>query len=298
MKVLVIGGAGFIGSHIVKRLKDLDHIVTVLDNFSRGEMVRVDGIADVIIREDVNNYPITEKLIADHHIIINLTCMHMMDTIDKPIEDVTANIQSTVTVAYLCAKLNRKLIHFSSGSVYGMPKGDPVTEDHKFMDGLPTPYTISKAAGDSYVQYFREKEGLKACSLRPYSVYGVHAHNVVNVFTKKILNDEVITIHGDGTQMRTFTDVVDLVYVVEKIIEREAWGHDFNVAGEECSIMDLAKMISYEATKNGDFVYGETFHGNVDRAHADVTKAINYLGFEPTPIVEGIRRLVKYYREE
>jgi nucleoside-diphosphate-sugar epimerase len=298
MKVLVLGGAGFCGSHIVKRLKELDYIVTVFDNFSRGELSRIDGIADVVINGAVQNYPVVERLIADHHIIINLTCMHMMDTVKDPIGDVSQNILSTVIIAYLCAQLNRKLIHFSSGSVYGSPSGEPVKEDHKFMDGIPTPYTISKAAGDAYIQYFREKDGLKACSLRPYSVYGVHAHNVVNVFTKAILNDETINIHGDGQQIRTFTDVADCVYIVEKIIEREAWGHDFNVAGEEISVMGLAKLIATLSEHELDFAYGETFHGNIDRAHANTDKAEKYLGFVSTPIDVGIMRIIDHYREE
>ena len=298
MKVLVLGGAGFIGSHIVKRLKELDYEVTVYDNFVRGEISRVDNIADTVIFGDANNYLVVEQLIGKHHIIINLTCMHMMDTVNNPIGDVTANITTAVIVAKLCAQLNRKLIHFSSGSVYGSPSGDPVKEDHKFMDGIPTPYTISKAAGDAYVQYFREKDGLKACNLRPYSVYGIHAHNVVNVFSKAIMNGEKITIHGDGSQLRTFTDVNDVVFIVEKIIEREAWGHDFNVAGEEYSIMKLAKIISEIANTPLKFEYGETFHGNIDRAHANTDKAKNYLGFEATPIREGIRKIIEYYREE
>jgi len=296
-KILVIGGAGFIGSHIVKRLKELDYWVTVFDDFSRGEMGRIDGIADRVIRGDAANYPVIERLIADHHIVINLACMHMMDTINDPVGDVYKNIVTSVTVSYLCAFLNTKLINFSSGSVYGMPKGKLVKEDHKFMDGIPTPYTISKAAGDAYVQYFRNKDELKACNIRPYSVYGAYAHNVVNVFTKKILAEEQIEVHGDGTQMRTFTDVRDLVYVVEKIIELEAWGHDFNVAGEEVSIMDLAIMISEIAEKELHFVFGKDFYGNIDRAHADTTRAKNILGFECTPLKEGIKELVEYYKE-
>jgi len=248
LRVLVTGGAGFIGSHLVKALLRAGHFVRVLDNFSTGSM---DNIVDVardveIVVGDVRDYSVVEKCVRGVDVVIHLAALiDVAESIERPDLYFEVNVIGTHNIAKACRGVN-VLIFASSSSVYGDPLKIPIPEDHLLSPR--SPYAASKAAGEALIQAFSSIYGYRPIILRIFNVYGPKQSRayagVVIEFIRRVLRREPPIIYGDGEQTRDFIHISDVIDAIMKAMSIERARGVFNIgSGKAVTINQLAKLI-------------------------------------------------------
>lgn len=299
LRVLVTGGAGFIGSHLVKALLRAGHFVRVLDNFSTGSM---DNIVDVardveIVVGDVRDYSVVEKCIRGVDVVIHLAALiDVAESIERPDLYFEVNIIGTHNIAKACRGVN-VLIFASSSSVYGDPLKIPIPEDHLLSPR--SPYAASKAAGEALIQAFSSIYGYRPIILRIFNVYGPKQSRayagVVIEFIRRVLRREPPIIYGDGEQTRDFIHISDVIDAIMKAMSIERARGVFNIgSGKAVTINQLAKLI-LKTLNREDLkpVYAPPRPGDIKHSIADITKSRKILGFEPKiSLEEGIKTLI------
>ncbi len=218
MNILVTGGAGFIGSHIVDKLLELGHTVTVLDDLSTGDFA---NISDKAMQLEVNLFTIPNKdlqcLLQDVDYVFHLaTIPRIVYTIEHPLESHDANVTGTIKLLEACKKNNvRKVILSSTYCVYGQPDNLPMTEDECIKP--PTPYAVQKYMQEMYVKMYSQLYNVPSVILRYFTVYGDRQSsngaypNLLGAFRKQKQEQGYINITGDGLQTRDFVHVSDVV---------------------------------------------------------------------------------------
>jgi UDP-glucose 4-epimerase len=244
--ILITGGAGFIGSHLTKKLIDLGHNVTVLDDMTTGTADNLPFLAaDAIYTGTVANYAFVNDLAAGQEIIFHLAARNIIASTKSPRDDLETNITGTLNVLLAAREHGvRRVVYAGSASVYGNSRHLPICEDETI--DLLTPYAVSKYTGEGYCQAFFESYDLPVTILRYSNVYGPHQHiGVVPFFFEAAGRQTNMKIHGDGCQTRDFTyvdDAVDLTILAAQ--SPRAVGEIFNVGtGRETSVNDLARLI-------------------------------------------------------
>lgn len=299
--VLVTGGAGFIGSHLVDRLiQEQPARVVVVDNFFLGneenlsearillpniELVRVDA-GDLATMQDIVTSYQTDTLFS-------LAVIPLPTSLTYP----SWSIQSNVSIATTACEIARlelvdTVIHFSSSEAYGSARYVPMDEDHPH-DAL-TPYAASKSAEDRIINSYVETFGIRATIVRPFNNIGPRQNfgsyaGIVPIVVKKVLSGEPIYIHGDGLQTRDLTFVRDTVDFAVKIHDVNASsGMTLNVAtGVETSINSLVrKLLTVLGKANHPIVYTDPRPGDVMRHCGDVSALESLLGEVPAPLSE------------
>lgn len=285
MNCLVIGGLGFIGSHLTKRLSKEGHNVTILDDLSYARKgfsgtAILNGTFKLIVGSLTDNSML--KLAAsESDIVFNLACVHLTDSFNFPFNDAQVNINGVLNILELCRRTDQEYVHFSTGSVYGKAKEFPTTEDHPYLNEFNNPYAISKTAGDAYSRIYNKVYGIKTIVIRPFFVYGFGGWNVISIWMDTLVKGRPLIIHGTGAQTRTPTYVSDLVDGVLLALSKQLWGEAFNIAGnEETSILELANRI-LDIAKFGSMEYQVRRQGDVDRVLPSIAKAKEMLGYEP-----------------
>jgi UDP-glucose 4-epimerase len=299
LRVLVTGGAGFIGSHLVKALLRAGHFVRVLDNFSTGSM---DNIVDVardaeIVVGDVRDYSVVEKCVRGVDVVIHLAALiDVAESIERPDLYFEVNVIGTHNIAKACRGVNL-LIFASSSSVYGDPLKIPIPEDHLLSPR--SPYAASKAAGEALIQAFSSIYGYRPIILRIFNVYGPKQSRtyagVVIEFIRRVLRREPPIIYGDGEQTRDFIHISDVIDAIMKAMSIERARGVFNIgSGKAVTINQLAKLI-LKTLNREDLkpVYAPPRPGDIKHSIADITKSRKILGFEPKiSLEEGIKTLI------
>lgn len=299
LRVLVTGGAGFIGSHLVKVLLRAGHFVRVLDNFSTGSM---DNIVDVardveIVVGDVRDYSVVEKCVRGVDVVIHLAALiDVAESIERPDLYFEVNVIGTHNIAKACRGVN-VLIFASSSSVYGDPLKIPIPEDHLLSPR--SPYAASKAAGEALIQAFSSIYGYRPIILRIFNVYGPKQSRayagVVIEFIRRVLRREPPIIYGDGEQTRDFIHISDVIDAIMKAMSIERARGVFNIgSGKAVTINQLAKLI-LKTLNREDLkpVYAPPRPGDIKHSIADITKSRKILGFEPKiSLEEGIKTLI------
>jgi UDP-glucose 4-epimerase len=299
LRVLVTGGAGFIGSHLVKALLRAGHFVRVLDNFSTGSM---DNIVDVardveIVVGDVRDYSVVEKCVRGVDVVIHLAALiDVAESIERPDLYFEVNVIGTHNIAKACRGVN-VLIFASSSSVYGDPLKIPIPEDHLLSPR--SPYAASKAAGEALIQAFSSIYGYRPIILRIFNVYGPKQSRayagVVIEFIRRVLRREPPIIYGDGEQTRDFIHISDVIDAIMKAMNIERARGVFNIgSGKAVTINQLAKLI-LKTLNREDLkpVYAPPRPGDIKHSIADITKSRKILGFEPKiSLEEGIKTLI------
>ncbi len=274
MKILVTGGAGFIGSHIVDRL--------VQEGYELERVFR---------RE--------RPVVVCHH----AAQMDVRRSVRDPVFDAETNILGMLNVLRHAIKygVRRVLFASSGGAVYGEPEKLPVSEDHPVRPA--SPYGISKAVGDEYLRYFREADGLEFVSLRYANVYGPRQDphgeaGVVGIFTQKMLLGEQPIINGNGRQTRDFVYVDDVVEANVAALNTAAHGI-YNVGtGRETSVNELFSLLAGLINPAIREVHGPAKKGEQQRIALDASKFHRELDWEPKVSLEdGLARTVEYYRQ-
>ncbi len=302
MKILVTGGAGFIGSHLVDELVKEGEEVIIVDNLSNGYQENINPSAkfyqiDIRDKQLVNIFKREKPEVVFHLAAqINLT-----KSIEDPLYDADVNILGSLNV-FECSRLVgvRKIIFSSSAAVYGEPRYVPVDEDHPL---LPTsPYGIGKLAIEKYLYHYWKNFGIDYVVLRYANVYGERQNpkgeaGVISIFIDKILNGERPTIFGDGSSTRDYVYVGDVVRANLLAMKKETKEKVFNIGtGREVSVNKLFEIIKNIIGSDIKPVYGPE-RKEVKRFVMNIEKAKKLLGWKPqVSLEEGIRRTVEFMK--
>lgn len=309
MEYLVTGGAGFIGSNIVRRLVAEGARVRVLDNLSTGRASNLAGLEDRIelLQADVADLGTVQAAVRGVRYVLHLAAMPSVQrSIEDPVGSDRVNIGGTIHVLVAARDAGvRRVVFSSSSSVYGDTPQLPKQED---LPPRPlSPYAVQKLAGEHYARIFHALYGLRVVILRYFNVFGPrqNPHSqyaaVIPRFIDALRNKRPPTIHGDGEQTRDFTYVDDVVEANLRCCEapEEADGQVFNIAaGRRTSVNELAGTLSRLLNCRIEPVYDAPVPGEVRHSEGDISRARRLLGWEPrVALEEGLRRTVAYFEE-
>jgi UDP-glucose 4-epimerase len=249
-RILVTGGAGFVGSAVTRRLVHAGARVTVLDDLFTGKADDVPTGA-TLIRGSVTDAALVNELVAEHSLVLHLAARNIIASTANPLDDYATNIGGTLNVlmAARASKVDR-VVYSSSASVYGNPRSIPINEDDPLW--TLSPYAVSKLGGENYCTAFAESYGLRVATVRYSNVYGPGQRpdnpyaGVVSKFLVQTHLGEAITVHGDGEQTRDYTFIDDAVEAtLAAAIHPRAEGEVFNVGtGIETSVNTLAATVA------------------------------------------------------
>jgi UDP-glucose 4-epimerase len=304
MKILVTGGAGFIGSHVVDRLVQEGYEVVVVDDLSTGKRKNVNRAArfykaDIRGRWLERVFRRERPAIVSHH----AAQMDVRRSVLDPQLDADINILGMLSVLQNSVKYGvRKVIFASSGgAVYGEPQKLPVPESHPVRPA--SPYGINKAVGDEYLRYFYEAAGLEYVSLRYANVYGPRQDpngeaGVVAIFTQKMLLGDQPIVNGNGRQTRDFVYVDDVVEANLAALNKSARGI-YNVGtGKETSVSDLFRMLAKLINPAVKEIHGPAKKGEQLHIALDSNKLHREFDWEPkVSLQEGLARTVEHHRK-
>jgi UDP-glucose 4-epimerase len=304
MKVLVTGGAGFIGSHLVDRLVQEGHEVVVVDNLVTGKRRNINRAAR-FYKLDIQSWRL-ERVFRNErpNVVMHLAAqMDVRKSVEDPMFDAQVNVLGTLNVLQQSVKHGVRKVIFSSsgGAIYGEQEIYPAPESH--VTRPLSPYGLSKLCGEQYLSYYQRISGLQAVSLRYANVYGPRQDpegeaGVVAIFIQKMLNNEQAVINGNGRQTRDFVFVEDVVEANLAVMGQETQG-TYNVGtGVETSINDLFRILIQHTGSTCKEVHGPAKKGEQARSVIDNTKLRHELSWEPkADLSGGLKKTVEYFRE-
>ena len=306
-KFLVTGGLGFVGSHLVEELVEIGHKVTVLDNLSNGNiqnLSHVEGITkDISNVENLETTHFSEKFDG----IFHLATSPRSSSLDDPIRDIETNCKGMIKVLELAKKNNAKVVFTSNSGIYGSAEeGSAINES--FINNPTTPYDANKLVSEYYCKIYHNIHGVKSAVVRFATVYGerqvvnekLNWRPLVATFVKKIVNNEEVTINGDGKQTRDLIYVKDAVQGVIKAMNSSSDNADVFLLSTktETSVNDVLHLIEDIVGLKAKIRRTDPLKGDIRRMKYDYNKAKENLGFEPKfSVKDGIERLVKYEQE-
>lgn len=309
--IMVTGGAGFIGSHIVEILLEAGNFVLIFDNFNsyyEGKETTIKEITDKytenkdyrIIKADLTDKSALDKIEEEIEIIFNLAAQPgVRFSLQHPGQISNINIVSTVNILDYAVQNNiKRVIQASSSSVYGNPIYTPLDEEHP--KAPISPYAVSKLCCELYCDYYYREYGLSTSSLRFYTVYGPRGRPdmAIRKFFNLIMNGKEITIYGDGEQMRDFTYVSDIVNgLILAAEKKEAIGNVFNLGySNPITVNDLIDKMYQITNATRKIKYGEKKKGDVDITYSDTTKAKKILDYHPKVDIDtGLRKTYDWH---
>jgi UDP-glucose 4-epimerase len=305
MKVLVTGGAGFIGSHLVDRLVQEGNQVIVIDNLSTGKRKQVNKKAQ-FYKMDIRSKRIERVFRKERPlIVVHLAAqMNVRLSTEDPVFDAEVNILGTLNLLEHAMKHGVRKVSFASsgGAVYGEQEVFPAAESHR-TDPL-SPYGISKLAGEKYLAYYTNTTGLRHVVLRFGNVYGPRQEpegeaGVVAIFSKLMLEGGQPIINGTGKQTRDFVYVDDVVEAIMVTIGEDIQGI-FNVGtGQEATVNECYGIIKELTNSSCKDLYGAAKKGEQFRSVLDVMKLREGFGWDPqVSLSDGLRMTVEFFKAQ
>jgi UDP-glucose 4-epimerase len=306
LKILVTGGAGFIGSHVVDAYVAAGHEVAVLDNLATGREENVNPDARlhrVDVREAAGVHSVLTAFAPDvvnHH----AAQAEVPKSVADPGYDALINVVGGLNVLRACVDAGVRKVIFSStgGALYGEPDIVPAAEDHPIRP--LSPYGTGKYAFEQYLAMFDRTFGLRFTALRYANVYGARQDfaaeegRVVAIFTSRMLEDKAVTIDGDGTQARDMIHVGDVATANIAALEKGDGGTYHVSTGVPVTINDIFRKIALLTDYRHEPRFGPPRKGDVYRIALDNAKAAEDLGWRPQiQLEEGLRVTVDYFRE-
>ncbi len=308
--VLVTGGAGFIGSHLVDALhRHYGAGVGVLDDLSTGSLENLRPLLDegkiAFFQGDVADRQLLARTLKEVDVVFHLACRGVRHSLGHPQANHQVNAAGTLELLEQARRAKvRRFIHVSSSEVYGTARAVPMDEDHACFP--ETVYGAAKLAGEAYARAYHQTYGLATVVVRPFNNFGPRSHfegdagEVIPRFVVRALAGLPPVIYGDGLQTRDFLYVEDTAHWLCKVAECDSLvGQTINLAsGKETSIRELAALVGAE-TGRPELVplFYPARPGDVRRHLGDMARATRLLGFAPrTPLRAGLRRLIDRLR--
>ncbi len=306
MKVLVTGGAGFIGSNLVKRLSRDGHEVTVLDNLLSGYRCNLDPFPEVrFVEGDVRDEAAVADAIKGAEVVFHLAAsVGNKRSIDHPITDAEINVIGTLRVLEAARRNGvRKIVTSSSAGIFGELKTLPIREDHAVEPD--SPYGCTKLCKEKECLAYAKLYDIEAVCLRYFNVYGPNQRfdaygNVIPIFAFKMLRGETLTIFGDGEQTRDFINVHDVVQANIKAAYADGVSGAFNLGSAgRITINTLVDLLRDASGIEPKVVHGPLRPGDVRDSLADISAAKRAFGFEPAiSLQEGLKEYMDWAKEE
>lgn len=304
---LVSGGAGFIGSNLVRALLDAGHAVRVLDNFATGKRENLTEIQDRIdlIEADIRDPACCQEACADMEVVLHQAALGSVPrSVEDPATSNAVNVDGTVNMLWAAKQAgSRRFVFASSSAVYGESAVLPKQED---MPPAPiSPYGVSKLTGEHYCRVFYETYGLETFSLRYFNVFGPRQDPtsqyaaVIPLFVSALLRNKQPVVFGDGEQTRDFTYIDNVVQAnILAADARNAQGQVINIACQEqislnCILDILRQLLDTDTPAE----YTDPRPGDIKHSLADITRARQLLGFKPRINFEqGLRLAINWYK--
>lgn len=304
MKVLVTGGAGFIGSNIVDHLIKNNHEVVVIDNLSTGKEENINP-ATMFYRVDITEFNSLEEIFSiekPDYVMHHAAQISIQSSIINPSFDAYTNIIGTVNLLRCCVKFNtKKIIYASTAAVYGNPIYLGIDEEHSLQP--LSFYGISKQIPEHYIKAFSRLFNLNYSILRYSNAYGIRQDpigegGVVSIFVDKLLNQKQPVIFGDGLQTRDFIYVDDIA-LANLAAMHLGDGEIINIStNQPTSLIELLKIMNEICGINIKPIYSETKLGDIRTSYSENAKAREVLSWEPIyTLQEGLRLTVEFYRK-
>ncbi len=298
MKVLITGGAGFIGSHIAEYFAEEGHTVRILDNLATGFLRNIPHNKNIeFIQGDICDSSSVEKAVSGVDCVFHEAALVSVPlSCEKPVEAFQINTLGTLNVLQSCVKAEvDKFVMASSAAIYG---NNPVLPKREDMYPEPTsPYAISKLDGEYLARMFYENYGLRTTCLRYFNVYGPRQDPkspyaaVIPIFLERAKSGKDLLIYGDGLQSRDFVHIKDVVKANFAALEHGD-GQVFNVAmGKNVTVLELAKQIIKLTGSTSKIVHATLRAGDVRDSKADVSKISNWWTGE-IELQEGLKSLI------
>jgi len=310
-EILVTGGAGFIGSHIVDRLLQEGLAVRVLDNMSTGEKKNLAQHQNKksfrFIEGDVRNFDWVKKAVEGVDAVVHEAALvSVTRSVEDPLLSNEINVKGTVNLLKACVDAHvKRFVLASSCAVYGDTESLP---NHENLAPKPlSPYAADKLAAETYAKVFHDVYGLETVSLRYFNVYGPRQKygpysGVISIYINLLQENEPPLIIGDGNQTRDFVNVKDVVEAnINALTKPKAAGEVFNIStGEATTIIKLAETIQQIMGKTDvKPVYAEPRPGDIMHSYGDISKAERKLGYKPRVQLEkGLNELIKWHSKQ
>ncbi len=310
MKMLITGGAGFIGSHLCDKYTGEGHTVLCLDNFMNGNLMNIRHLLHYrnfkLIKGDVRDFNLLEKIMRDVDVVFHLAAqVHVDRSYVEPQLTYDVNVMGTQNVLEV-ARIHdpQKVIYASTSEVYGSAQHVPIDEKHPL--NAPHPYGASKIAADRMCYAYIQTYGMNISIMRLFNTFGPRQRDigyggVISIFTRRVLSNMSPIIYGDGLQTRDYTYIDDVVRAYDLVLN-----HDEPITeptnfgtGREVSILDLANMVIEICGKKGSIkpTHVEPRIGEVKRLIADATRAQKLLGWKSKYRFEkGLKEFIQWYR--
>ncbi|GAB4375917.1 MAG: SDR family oxidoreductase [Calditrichia bacterium] len=305
MKILITGGAGFIGSHVADRYLELGHEVVIIDNLITGRMENIPKKAtfyrmDICDETVASVFEVERPEIVNHH----AAQMDVRKSVNDPIYDAQVNVIGGLNILQNCIRFGIKKFIFSStgGAIYGEQDYFPADEEHPLRP--LSPYGITKLTTEKYLYFYQKTYGLTFSILRYANVYGPRQNphgeaGVVAIFTEKILKGEQPVINGDGLQTRDYVYVGDVVRANELVLQRGD-NRIYNVGtGVETKVNDLFQKIVQRIGRQVPEKHGPAKPGEQLRSVLSYQRILKELNWEPEISLDsGLERTVAFFREQ
>lgn len=293
-KILITGGAGFIGSHLAEALVNQGYDIIVVDDLSRGKLENLKNIINKIqfVRGNITDFELMHELIRKSNTIFHLAALsRVIPSIEKPELCFKSNIEGTETIARLCARLGKRIIFSSSREVYGTAKYLPVDENHPLNP--ENPYGTSKVAGEKIIESYSKCYDLKYGILRLANVYGNRDFDrVIPIFIENSLKNNDVFIYG-GEQIIDFIHIEDVINAFLKILLIDE-NIIVNIGSNEgTTLIDVAGNITNILKNKGKIIFKEKRTGEVERFIANTDRAQKILNWRPEVVLEeGLKMLL------
>ena len=296
-KSIVTGGLGFVGSHLAEKLVDLNHTVTIIDNFSNGKLENIKKFKKkvTIIKADISKRGVWQKKFRDNDYVFHFAALaDIVPSINNPSKYFDTNVKGTLNVLEASRKYNiKKFLYAASSSSYGIPKKYP-TKENEILDPK-YPYSLTKKLGEDLVLHWGNVFKLNVISLRFFNIYGERSRTNGNygamfgIFLVQKLKGKPFTVVGNGKQKRDFTYISDVISAIIKAIKLKKSNIVLNIGSGKCfSINYIVKLL------NGDTVYIPKRPGEPEITWSNINKARKILKWKPIVSIEnGIEILLK-----
>lgn len=310
MRILITGGAGFIGSYLCEKYTKEGHTVLCLDNFLSGNLLNVRHFLSYrnfkLVEGDIRDYNVLERIIHDVDVVFHLAAqIHVDRSYVEPRLTYDINVMGTQNVLEVARIYDvKKVIHASTSEVYGSAQYVPIDEKHPL--DAPHPYGASKIAADRMCHAYVQTYGMDISIPRFFNIFGPRQRDigyggVISIFTRRVLNGMPPVIYGDGLQTRDYTYIEDALKAFDLVLNHKSRLEPINIGtGKEISIIDLANMIIGLCSKKKEIkpVHVEPRIGEVKKLIANASKAKKILGWKPEyDFKEGLKAFIQWYKQ-